>query len=118
MTDVAGHRFADSELFRLRTDVDRLNADFEDHLEPERIQQKQSAEVHEALFRLEDKELGTPPGLLQLTQQLSARLRAIEIRDDRQRRFIGGIVFAVSSVTFVFSDTAHKLVDVLKRIFA
>lgn len=68
-------------------------------------------EVREALFRREDKDRGVPPGLIQLTTRIADKLDRMETRQDRQKTFVGGVVFAISAVLFFLTDGASKLLD-------
>lgn len=98
---------------------DKLQAfydEFHDHTKSEEEEHGQQKELYEAVFRKEDKEIGTPPGLLQLTAQINAQLKEMKIWQDRQKTFVGGVIFAISAVWFVLTDVGHKIFVLFQKL--
>lgn len=89
---------------------------FEEHVAQEEADRRQQAEIHEALFQREDKDANRPAGVIQMLARLDGRTAAIEIATDRQKRFIGGVLFAFSCVGFLFTDTSHKVLNFLRGL--
>jgi hypothetical protein len=102
-------RWSDAEL-------EKFHADFLRHDEHERARLLRYDQLYEAVFRKEDRDAGAPPGLLQLCSRMSGDLTEMKIANDRQKRFVGGVVFAFTSMAFFLTDSAHKLMDILKRL--
>lgn len=98
--------------------LNEFHDEFLEHMKDEEEERKRQEEIHEALFRKEDKELGTPPGALQLMAQMNERLKAMEIKQDRQKSFVGGVLFAISSVWFFLTDAGQKLAVLFHKLFS
>lgn len=86
------------------------------HMLGEENEKQQQNLIYEALFRKEDPESNTPPGVIQLLAQMSGRLQAIEKANAQQKTFFGGVFFAITCVGFFLSDTFHKLAVILKSL--
>lgn len=102
-------RFSDEKLAQ-------FYREFQEHVKPEEEVKEQQREIYDALFRKADPDTNISPGLIQLTTQVDARLRAMEITNDRQKRFIGGFLFAFTCVGFFFTDSAHKLMSFFRSL--
>lgn len=102
-------RWSDEEL-------EEFHQEFRAHVEAEAEERIQQRALYVALFQKEDKDTNTPAGLLQLTSRMDTRLSNMEIANDRQKRFIGGFLFAFSCVAFFFTETAHSIVAFLKKL--
>lgn len=104
MTPEATHRprWSDDKL-------ETFHTEFLDHIRDEEKEKHQQDEIYEALFRQEDKAKNISPGVIQLLTQVADRIEVMEIAADRQKRFLGGVMFAFSSIGFFFTDSAHKL---------
>lgn len=102
-------RWSDAEL-------ENFHAEFRQHDLNERERLKKHDMLFEAVFRKEDVDTGTPPGLLQLCSRMSIDLGEMKQANDRQKRFIGGVIFAFTSMAFFLTDSAHKLMEFLRRI--
>lgn len=102
-------RWSDAEL-------ERFHAEFQDHDLRERERLQRHDLLYTAVFRKEDLDEGTPPGLLQLCSRMAADLAEMKQANDRQKRFIGGVIFAFTSMAFFLTDSAHKLMEFLRRI--
>lgn len=90
--------------------------EFREHIKAEVKEGRQQEEIYEALFRTEDKAKNVGPGVIQLLTQVADRIETMEIAADRQKRFLGGVMFAFSCVGFFFTDTAHKLMAWIKSV--
>ena len=82
-----------------------------DHLEIEGTQQ---LALYNAVFQQEDKARNIPAGLLQQNARIAEQLREIQIWQDRQKTFIGGVTFAVTSVGFLLSSFGSDILHWLK----
>lgn len=102
-------RWSDAEL-------EKFHSEFLKHDVEERARLVRHDQLYEAVFRKEDPDTGTPPGLLQLCSRMSADVSAMKVANDRQKRFIGGVVFAFTSMAFFLTDSAHKLMELLRRL--
>lgn len=103
----------------VRWSDDRLEdfyREFSAHIKQEEAQSTQQSEIHRALFQRADPEANTPPGVIQLLSQLDTRTRTMEIANDRQKRFVGGVLFAFSCMGFFFTDTAHKVLAFFRSL--
>lgn len=89
--------------------LSEFHAEFLKHMATEEDERMQQQKIYDALFQKQDKDTNTPPGVVQLLGQIDARLEAMEISNDRQKRFVGGVMFAFSCIGFLFTDGAHKL---------
>lgn len=96
--------------------LETFHQEFRAHIEAEKEEMQQQAEVHRALFQRADPEANIPAGVIQLLSQLDARTRTMEIANDRQKRFVGGVLFAFSCMGFFFTDTAHKVMGFFKSL--
>lgn len=96
--------------------LSEFHAEFLKHMETEKLERQQRQTIYDALFQKQDKDTNTPPGVVQLLGQIDARLEAMEISNDRQKRFVGGVMFAFSCMGFLFTDSAHKVLAWLKGL--
>lgn len=96
--------------------MSKFHSEFLKHMGTEEKERKQQEEIYDALFQKEDKDSNKPAGVVQLLAQIDARLEAMEITADRQKRFLGGVMFAFSCVGFLFTDSAHKVLSWLKGL--
>ena len=101
-------RFSDSKL-------QDFYQEFREHCLGEDKDREQQKALHEAVFRLENVDLGIPPGLLQLTRQISDHVLELRVRDDRRKTFIGGMIFTVSAVWVFLSGILPKLLEWLHK---
>lgn len=90
--------------------------EFKMHLEDEAREKAQQKELYQAVFQKEDLDSNTPAGLIQMMARMSKDLRDLKIAADRQKTFIGGVMFAFGAVGFFFTDTAHKVLGFLKGL--
>ena len=100
---------------------DKLEAfyqEFKKAQESDTKEKQQQEQLYQAIFRLEDKSLGVPPGLLQLTSQINVQLAEMQRWNEKQKTFAGGVVFTLSAVWFFITDVGHHLYDIAKRIFS
>ena len=111
-----GKKMPDRSMRWSDQDLEKFHAEFRRHVETEGPMHRQQLELYEAVFRLEDKELGRPPGLLQLTSQINAQMRDMRILQDRQKTFIGGVMFAITSAACFFTDTAQNIISLIKKL--
>lgn len=88
--------------------------EFNAHLEQDKLERRQQQELREAIFRKEDLETNTPPGLLQLTLRLNKQLREMLIWQDRQKTFVGAVVIVATSFWFLLTEVGTKLFKMLK----
>lgn len=109
-------RFSDPELHALKGEVNRVAQTLADHVVLEDSEHRQQQEIYEALFRQEDKGRGIPAGVIQMLDRIDMRVTAMEIMADRQKRFIGGFIFAFGCMAFFLTDSFHRLVAALKAI--
>lgn len=105
----AGNRWSDER-------IETFYQEFRAHIAQEGAEAAQQSEIHAALFQLEDRNRNVPPGVIQLLSQLNERTKEMEIVNDRQKRFIGGFLFAFTCIGFFFTDTAHKVVGFVKGL--
>lgn len=88
--------------------------EFQSHIRTETAEHRQQQELYDAVFRKADADTNTPPGLMQLTMQISVQLRDMRIWQDRQKTFVGGVMFALSAAWFFVTDLGHKLIGLIK----
>ena len=96
--------------------LSEFHEEFLQHMAVEESERAQQQKIYDALFQKQDKDTNTPPGVVQLLGQIDSRLEAMEISNDRQKRFDGGVMFAFSCMGFLFTDSAHKLITWLKGL--
>lgn len=82
----------------------------------EEQEQPQNQEIYDAVFQKADPGTNTPPGLLQLTAQISRPLHEMRVWQDRQNTFVGGAVFACASVEFVLTEAGYKFFALLQKL--
>ena len=99
-------RFSDDELHDLRKLLT-------DHLEIEGAQQ---LALFNAVFQQEDPARNIPAGLLQQNARIAKQLRDIQIWQDRQKTFIGGVTFAITSIGFLLSTFGADFLRWLRSI--
>ena len=102
-------RWSDEKLDKFHQEFQIFAGKFDSHIGDESFEQQQQQELYNAVFRKEDTEANVPPGLLQLTSRISMQLHSIQIWQDRQKTFVGGMIFAVSSFWFFLSDAGPKM---------
>lgn len=102
-------RFSDDQLIA-------FHQEFKDHLKTEEEESRQQQAIHTALFQKEDKDANIPPGLVQLCARMASDIQDMKIANDRQKRFVGGVMFAFSCIGFLFTDSAHKVLAWLKGL--
>lgn len=106
----------DSSLEEFRNDF-RLHVEsFAAHIKVEEDEQAKQQELYTAIFQKEDKDAGKHAGLLQLTSRIDARLEGLEKREALQKTFVGGVLFALGSIGFFLTDSAHKLFELLRSL--
>lgn len=103
-----GPRFSDSKL-------EEFYQEFKSHCLVEIKERAQQQEMYEALFRQEDTSRNVSPGVVQLMVRLSDDVRALRVAADRQKTFIGGVLFAITSIWFFVSDIVPNLVQWIKK---
>lgn len=86
------------------------------HMNEEKVERDQQQEIYDALFRKENEDENISPGLVQMVSRINKDLKEMRIWQDRQKTFAGGVIFATSSVWFLFSDGIPKLVAFFKRL--
>lgn len=96
--------------------IETFYQEFQHHLEEEHRERIQQRELYIAIFQREDTDSNTPAGILQLVARMSADVRAMKIAADRQKTFMGGVLFAFTAVGFFFTETAHKVLALLKGL--
>lgn len=96
--------------------IEEFHAEFRHHMVVEEQEREQQQEMYDALFQKEDRDSNTPAGLVQAMGRLSADIRDMKIAQDRQKTFIGGVMFAFTAMGFFFTDSAHKVFAWLKTI--
>ncbi len=90
---------------------------FVDHKRIEDADRLQQREMYDALFRQEDTARNVAPGVVQLMVRTAEDVKTLRIAADRQKTFIGGVLFALTSVWFFVTDIGPVLADKLKRLF-
>jgi hypothetical protein len=96
--------------------LEEFHNEFKSHMETEKIEQHQQQALYDAVFRKEDKEANVPPGLLQMMSRMNEQMLDMQIWQDRQKTFVGGVVFTVSALWFFLSDAGPKILAFLKRL--
>lgn len=97
-------------------DLQQFHDEFRQHEKKEDDTHARLDDLYEAVFRKEDKDRNIAPGLLQLCARMSSELESMRIAADRQKRFVGGMLFAVTSMGFFLTDTFHRLIDLVKKL--
>ena len=96
--------------------LEQFYGEFKEHKRLEEQEQRQSQEIYDAVFQKADPDTNTPPGLLQLTAQISRQLHEMCVWQDRQKTFVGGVVFACAAVWFVLTEAGHKFFALLQKL--
>lgn len=96
--------------------LEKFYQEFQMHLADEEHEKHQQGEMHAALFQLENTDTNTPAGLVQLCARMSKDIRDMKIAADRQKTFIGGVMFAFTAMGFIFTDTFHKVWGFIKGL--
>lgn len=104
-----GCRWSDQEL-------EQFHKEFLQHAKHEEEFSQLYRELHEAVFRKSDPVLGTQPGILEHMTQLNQMLLEQQKWQDRQKTFVGGILFTFSCLGFFLTDTAHKLLNLFRSL--
>lgn len=110
-------RFSDEKLQDFYSEFRAHVKEFQTHVGKEEQEHKQQQELHDAIFRKEDSDTNTPPGLLQLTMRINTQLSDMRKFQDRQKSFVGGVLFTVSSIWFFLTDAGQKLADLWHKLF-
>lgn len=84
-------------------------------LQEDADRQKQQA-MYDALFRKEDADSNVAPGIVQLMVRTAEDVKVLRIAADRQKTFIGGMLFAITSLWFFFTDIGPELVKWVKTL--
>lgn len=105
---MSGPRFSDAKL-------EEFHQEFMAHRDLEDKERQQQREMYEALFRQEDLAKNIGPGVVQLMVRLSDDVKALRVAADRQKNFIGGVLFAITSIWFFVSDIVPNLVQWIKK---
>lgn len=103
------HRWSDDRL-------EQFYREFMEHKRLEELEQKQNQEIYDAVFQKADPDTNTPPGLLQITAQISKQLHDIRVWQDRQKTFVGGVIFTCSATWFVLTEAGHKFFVLLQKL--
>lgn len=112
LTMFDGHtpRFSDAKL-------EEFYQQFIAHCRTEERDRKQQQEMFDALFRQEDLSRNIAAGVVQLMVRTAGDVKALRIAADRQKTFIGGVLFAITAIWFLLTDVGPVLVDKLKKFF-
>lgn len=105
---IPNERFSDDSLRQ-------FYSEFQKHCHDERMIQQKADEMYVAIFRKQDLELGSPPGILQSLSIISERLHAMEDLQTRHKTFIAGVAFAASAVWIFLTDIGVKLLSFLSH---
>lgn len=105
---ITNERFSDERL-------NQFYAEFQKHCIEERTVKGQAEEMYEAIFRKQDHELGSPPGILQSLAMISERLHEMETMQVRHKTFIAGVAFAASAIWIFLTDIGVKLLSFLSH---
>jgi len=106
-------RWSDDKLDEFHHDFQIFAGKFDAHIGDEAYEQKQQQELYAAVFQREDPEKNVPPGLLQMVSQVSKQMHDLKVWQDRQKTFIGGAVFAITSMWFFLTEIGHKLLQMI-----
>lgn len=90
--------------------------EFNEHLKPEQNNAKKLDEVYEALFRLEDTNKNIGPGLIQIVHRLDGQINKLVEQNRRQHTFVGGMLFAFTSVWLFITDWGAKAMSLLHKL--
>lgn len=104
-----GPRFSDAML-------EEFYQQFLAHCKAEDQEREQQQAMYEALFRVENRDANVAPGVVQLMVRLAEDVKALRVAADRQKTFIGGVLFAITSIWFFVSDIAPNLVTWIKKL--
>lgn len=108
---VDSHRWSDDKL-------QKFYDDFTAHIATEKIEHQQQQALYTAVFQQEDREKNVPAGLLQMMSRIASQHQEMRIWQDRQKTFIGGIIFTVSALWFFISDLGPRILLALKKLVA
>lgn len=103
------HRFADEKL-------QAFYDSFLEHLRKEEVEGAQQTAMYDALFRQEDKSKNITAGIVQLMVRTAEDVKVLRVAADRQKTFLGGVVFAVGSIWFFATDILPTFIAWLKRL--
>lgn len=109
-------RWSDEKLDEFHLEFLSFSGKFDTHLKVEEEELEQQKALYAAVFQKEDKETNTPPGLLQMTMRVSNQLHVMQIWQDRQKTFIGGVLFTISSMWFFLTDAGPTLLSWFKKL--
>lgn len=109
MNEHVEHRWSDEKL-------EEFYQQFVAHrLQEEGDRQKQQ-DMYDALFRKEDADSNVAPGIVQLMVRTAEDVKVLRIAADRQKTFLGGVLFAITSLWFFFTDIGPELFKWLKTL--
>lgn len=106
-------RFADEQLSAF---YDEFKAHREQEEGEREADRKRLQELSDALFRKENKDENVSPGLIQLVVRINEQLEGIVKADKKQKTFIGGILFAISTLPFIFTELGSKLAAAVHKV--
>ena len=87
----------------------RHQKEFQQHLADAEKERRQQQEIHDALFRKENVDENDGPGIIQLMGRINQQLLEMRITYDRQKTFIGGVIFTCSAAWLFLGDVAKML---------
>lgn len=105
----APRRFTDDKL-------EEFYQEFLEHRRKGEVERRQQQEMYDALFRKEDPDCNVAPGIVQLMVRTAEDVKVLRIAADRQKTFIGGMLFAVTSIWFFFTDIGPEMVKWVKKL--
>lgn len=117
MSEPHRSRWSDEQLEAFHREFKEHRQDFLDHKKDEEEERRQQQDIYDALFRQEDKERNVAPGLVQLLVKTAANVETLRIAADRQKTFIGGVLFAITAIWFFLTDIGPVLAEKLRRLF-
>lgn len=100
---------------------EKLEEFYQSFLEHQRIgnvERAQQQEMYDALFRKEDPDSNVAPGIVQLMVRTAEDVKVLRIAADRQKTFIGGVLFAVTSIWFFLTDVGPDMAKWLKKLWS
>lgn len=110
MPEPTRQRWSDDQL-------EEFYREFKSHLKVEEQERRQQQEMYDAMFRQEDRAKNVAPGIVQLMVKTAGHVETLRIAADRQRTFIGGVLFALTAIWFFVTDVGPVLADKLRRLF-
>lgn len=105
-----------AEAFKAAPPVEEFYQQFVAHCLQEDKDRQQQQAMYDALFRKEDPDSNVAPGIVQLMVRTAEDVKALRIAADRQKTFIGGMLFAITSLWFFFTDIGPELLKWMKTM--